>query len=67
MAPPLVSRVIRYGTFAAAAGGVWLMSSVLRTIHADDRPTLPPPPVAPPPKPPETRVAATGIIEAISA
>ena len=57
---------IRYATFIAAFGGIWMMGQVLQVIHASESPTIPPPPVAPPQKPFETNIAGTGILEALS-
>ncbi|MDB6139289.1 MAG: putative Membrane-fusion protein [Verrucomicrobiaceae bacterium] len=57
---------IRYATFLAAIGGIFLMVQVIQIIHASESPTIPPPPVAPPEKPYENSIAGTGILEALS-
>lgn len=58
--------LIRYATFLAAVGGIFLMAQVLQVIHASESPTIPPPPVTPPEKPYASNIAGTGILEALS-
>ncbi len=61
-----LNQFLRYATFAAAIGGIWMMTQVLQLIHASESATIPPPPVAPPTKPFEHNIAGTGILEALS-
>ncbi len=61
----IIPLIIRYGTFALAAYGIYQMIGVLQIIHAQE-PKIAPPPVTPPLKPYESAVAATGILEALS-
>lgn len=61
----IIPLIIRYGTFALAAYGIYQIVGVLQIIHAQE-PKITPPHVSPPLKPYESAVAATGILEALS-
>jgi len=62
----LITLLIRYGTFALAAFGIYLMTQVLQLTHASQEPIIPPPPVTPPEKPFTKTIAGTGLLEALS-
>jgi len=62
----LITLLIRYGTFALAAFGIYLMTQVLQLTHASQEPIIPPPPVMPPEKPFAKTIAGTGLLEALS-
>lgn len=59
----LVSRLLRYLTFALSIAGVVMMTQVMQTIHGQET-KIPPPPVAPPEKRAADDIGATGILEA---
>jgi|694.fasta_scaffold48199_5 HlyD family secretion protein len=59
----LVSRFLRYLTFALCITGVVMMTQVMQTIHGQET-KIPPPPVAPPEKHSPDDIGATGILEA---
>jgi len=61
-----LNLILRYGTFAVAILGIFLMTRVMQQIHASETPVIPPPPVAPPVKPYDDPIAGTGILEALS-
>ncbi|BCU75754.1 efflux RND transporter periplasmic adaptor subunit [Luteolibacter sp. LG18] len=61
-----LSKLIRYGTLAGAAFGVWMIVMVSKTQAAKEMPPAGDPPIAPPNKPFTHAVAATGILEALS-
>jgi HlyD family secretion protein len=62
----MLSKIIRYFTFAAAIAGFVAIALVLRSINGQEAREIPPPPIAPAAKPYENTVAATGILEALS-
>ncbi|GAA5119102.1 efflux RND transporter periplasmic adaptor subunit [Luteolibacter yonseiensis] len=62
----LLSKIIRYGTIAAAIFGVVMIVMVSQTQAELEMPAPGDPPVPPPRKPFEHAVAATGILEALS-
>lgn len=59
----LVSRLLRYLTFALSIAGVVMMTQVMQTIHGQEV-KIPAPPVAPPEKRAADDIGATGILEA---
>ena len=59
----VVSRLLRYLTFALSIAGVVMMTQVMKTIHGQEV-KIPPPPVAPPEKRSADDIGATGILEA---
>lgn len=62
----MFSKILRYGTIAAAIAGIYLMVQALQA-QAKNQPVLGgDPPVMPPAKPFKQSVAATGILEALS-
>lgn len=62
----LFSKIIRYGTIAAALFGVVMIIMVTRSQAEREMPAPGDPPVMPPKKPFVHAVAATGILEALS-
>jgi multidrug resistance efflux pump len=59
----VVSRFLRYLTFALAIAGVVAMTQVMQTIHGQET-KIPPPPVPTPEKHAPDDIGATGILEA---
>jgi RND family efflux transporter MFP subunit len=62
----LFSKLIRYGSIAAALFGVFMIVNVSQTQAERQMPPPGDPPVPPPHKPFKEAVAATGILEALS-
>jgi RND family efflux transporter MFP subunit len=62
----LFSKLIRYGSIAAALFGVFMIVNVSQTQAERQMPPPGEPPVPPPHKPFKEAVAATGILEALS-
>jgi RND family efflux transporter MFP subunit len=62
----IFSRIVRYLTFLAALAGFVGITLVIRTINGQESRAIPPPPIAPAATSYEVRVAATGILEALS-
>jgi RND family efflux transporter MFP subunit len=60
------SNIFRYGTIAAALGGVVAIMLVVRLQAEREMPPAGDPPLAPAPKPYAHSVSATGILEALS-
>ncbi len=63
---PLLSNLLRYGTIAAALGGVWAITGIARLQAERQMPPAGDPPLPPAPKPYTQSVSATGILEALS-
>ncbi|MES2661355.1 MAG: efflux RND transporter periplasmic adaptor subunit [Verrucomicrobiota bacterium] len=61
-----LSKLLRYGSIAAALFGVVMIVMVSRTQAERDMPPPGDPPIMPPEKPYQHAVAATGILEALS-
>ncbi|MFD0892380.1 efflux RND transporter periplasmic adaptor subunit [Luteolibacter ambystomatis] len=61
-----LSKLIRYGTLAGAAFGVWMICMVSKSQAEKEMPPAADPPIPPPQKPFIHAVAATGILEALS-
>lgn len=61
-----ISSIVRYGSIAAAVGGVFAIVSVSRLQAERQIPPAAAPPVPPPTKPYATAVSASGILESLS-
>ncbi|MCX8495914.1 MAG: efflux RND transporter periplasmic adaptor subunit [Akkermansiaceae bacterium] len=62
----LITKLVRYGSIAAAIVGFYAIFMISRTQAARQLPTSSDPPIIPPQKPYVEAVAATGILEALS-